>query len=141
MKPALILLVAVGLFFASCKSKPPKEAQVNSAAPADSVIDYSPDSLQLPEPFATPSVKYYSDVIGWQGSTRPKAPEGFTVTLFADQLDNPRWAYQSPDGTIFVSEANSTKSATEKIKDAVTGKSRSMNTGSANRITIFRDAD
>lgn len=141
MKPVLFLLVAGGIIFSACKSKPPKETAAHSATPADTVISYSPDSVQLPEPFATPSAKFYSDVIGWSDSTAPKAPEGFTVTLFADKLDNPRWAYQAPDGSIFVSEANTTKSVTEKVKDAVTGKAKSMNTGSADRITIFRDAD
>lgn len=142
MKPELILLFAGGLLFAACKSKTQKEnkAAAQTQASADSA-SYTQGPVNLPPPFSTPSAKFFSDVIGWQDSVMPKAPQGFTVTLFADKLDNPRWVYQSPDGNIFVAESNTIKSATEQVKDAVTGKAKSMNTGSANRITLFRDAD
>jgi glucose/arabinose dehydrogenase len=144
MKPVvLFILITGGLLFAACKSKSQKgkETDDNAPASADSSIAYSQDPVNLPPPFATPSAKLFSDVIGWPDSALPKSPEGFTVTLFADQLDNPRWIYQAPDGNIFVAESNTIKSATEQVKDAVTGKAKSMNTGSANRITLFRDAD
>jgi glucose/arabinose dehydrogenase len=41
----------------------------------------------------------------------PVAPEGFTVTKFADKLDNPRWTYIAPNGDVLVAEANKKKSA------------------------------
>ncbi|QEC43659.1 PQQ-dependent sugar dehydrogenase [Pseudobacter ginsenosidimutans] len=141
MKPALLILLSGGLLITACKPKPKENKEAaQTQASADSA-SYTQGPVNLPPPFSTPSAKLYSDVIGWQDSTRPKAPQGFTVTLFADKLDNPRWVYQAPDGNIFVAESNTTKSATEKVKDAVTGKAKSMNTGSANRITVFRDAD
>jgi glucose/arabinose dehydrogenase len=49
----------------------------------------------------------------------PVAPEGFTVTKFADGFENPRWTYFGPNGDMFVAESNTRNSA--------------------NRITILRD--
>ncbi len=76
----------------------------------------------LPEPFATPSVRNNTKVIGWPEGKTPIAPKGFTVTKFADSLKNPRWIYIGPNGDIFVAEAR-------------TGRN------SANRITLLRDND
>lgn len=76
----------------------------------------------LPPPFATPAVRNNSKVIGWPEGKTPLAPPGFIVTKFADTLKNPRWIYVGPNEDIFVSESR-------------TGKN------SANRITLFRDAD
>lgn len=141
MKPVLIPLIALALTITACKSKAQKEAEKQNLSTTDTSAAANPDT-SLPAPFATPSTKFFSDVIGWHDSLTPKAPQGFTVTLFADKLDNPRWVYQAPDGRIFVAESNTEKSGTEKVKDAVTGKGQSMNnSSSANRITLFRDAD
>ena len=48
------------------------------------------DKVDLPKPYATPGVKNFSKVIGWPAAKTPTAPKGFTVTKFADQLENPR---------------------------------------------------
>lgn len=78
----------------------------------------------LPAPFATKSVAVNSKVVGWPEGKTPVAPAGFTVSRFADGLDNPRWLYVSQDGDVFVAEANT--------------KSRAK---SGNRITLLRDAN
>jgi glucose/arabinose dehydrogenase len=36
----------------------------------------------------------------------PTAPEGFTVSLYADNLDAPRWMYVAPGGDVFVAQAD-----------------------------------
>src|SRR5262245_56040472 len=51
------------------------------------------DKLQLPAPFATPSARNNSKVIGWPKGKMPTAAPGFEVSLFAENLDNPRQAY------------------------------------------------
>lgn len=79
--------------------------------------------VTLPAPYATPSVHHNSKVIGWPEGKTPVAPEGFTVTPFADHLHNPRWIYVTPGGDILVSE-----SGTNRKK-------------SANDILLFRDTD
>lgn len=45
----------------------------------------------LPPPYATSSVMNFSNVIGWEESKTPIAPEGFSVTRYADSFQNPRW--------------------------------------------------
>ncbi len=77
--------------------------------------------LTLPAPYATTSVERFSTTIGWPATGKPVAPAGFTVTKWADNLDNPRNTYIAPNGDVFVVE-----SATQN---------------SANRITVFRDAN
>lgn len=69
----------------------------------------------LPAPFATRSSHNYSKVIGWHNGKTPLAPEGFTVTKFADKLNNPRLVYVANNGDIFVSEANTFRPTVLKI--------------------------
>nr|WP_245590656.1 sorbosone dehydrogenase family protein [Adhaeribacter aquaticus] len=100
------------------------------------------NNIPLPEPDTTHEVKKYSNVIGWPDGQTPVAPAGFAVTKFADGLDNPRWIYVAPNGDIFVSEANTEPDPIDKAKAIATGKDKSQNLGnSANRVTLFRDAD
>ena len=64
-----------------------------------------PNNFSLPAPFATPSVRNNSKVIGWPKGKMPTAAPGFEVSLFADKLDNPRQAYVLPNKDILVVEA------------------------------------
>ncbi len=66
--------------------------------------------LILPAPYATESVRNSTSMVDWPENTMPKAPEGFTVTKYADGFDNPRWSYYAPNGDLFVSEASTGKS-------------------------------
>jgi glucose/arabinose dehydrogenase len=98
---------------------------------------------QLPAPYATSSHTKSSNVVGWGENEKPIAPAGFTVSLFAKNLDNPRWMYVAKNGDVFVSESASSvnkniKNTGEKV---VRKKSETKNGRSANRITLFRDAD
>ncbi|OLY91590.1 Glucose/arabinose dehydrogenase, beta-propeller fold [Cnuella takakiae] len=98
--------------------------------------------VNLPAPFATESSTKFSNVIGWPEGRTPQAPAGFTVSKFADSLNNPRWMYATPNGDILVAEANTEPNIKDKAKAVVSGKAKSQNLGnSANRITLFRDAD
>ncbi len=100
------------------------------------------DTTTLPPPFATESVKNFSKVIGWDKGRTPVAPAGFTVTKFADSLENPRWVYVAPNGDIFVAESATVVKGVKKVEAEISGKAASQNMGSsANRITLFRDAD
>ncbi len=100
------------------------------------------DEKQLPEPFATKSVSNYSDVEGWEDGKTPKAPEGFTVTKYADGFDNPRWMYVTPNGYILVAESNSNYSILKQIGATLIGAGSSKNLAkSADIITLLRDTD
>src|SRR5690606_11819063 len=110
--------------FYSCKSKQEKNADEmatnHTTAQADTV-QTALGPLVLPKPYATKSVVNQNSMKEWPEGTLPSAPEGFTVTKFADGFKNPRWTYIAPNGDLFVSEANTR--------------------GSAGLITLLRDAD
>ena len=130
MKSFLLPLAAAGcLAMAACAHSKNNTKQVS----------YS-DSL--PSPFDTKSSMNFSNVIGWDANEKPIAPAGFTVSLYADGFDNPRWMYQTPNGDILVAEANTEVGFIKKIGAAVVGATKADNLGkSADRITILRDAD
>ena len=58
----------------------------------------------LPAPFATPSASNSPDVVE-ADKAAPKAPDGFTVTVFASGLNRPRQLRVSPTGDLYVGEA------------------------------------
>lgn len=108
-----------------------------SAGAAEEVIEQpTGDSVWLPVPFATPSVRNNSKVIGWPEGKTPVAPEGFSVTKFADGLDNPRWVYVAPNGDIFVAMANTISDGFTKTANGDTKLGKSSNT-----ILMLRDKD
>jgi glucose/arabinose dehydrogenase len=96
-------------------------AVVCAAFPAFAETGAKPN---LPAPYETKSVTKRPDVAGWEEGRAPTAPPGFKVTKFAGDLENPRWAYELPNGDVLISEA----------------KTGYVTTG-ANRLTLLRDAD
>jgi glucose/arabinose dehydrogenase len=95
----------------------------------------------LPPPFETKSTKNFSKVTGW-GDQAPKAPAGFTVTKFADGLQHPRWIYVGENGDIFIAESNTILKGILKLGAKISRKIKTQHIGeSANRITMFRDAN
>jgi glucose/arabinose dehydrogenase len=116
-----------------------KESKISEKTDSTAVV---PTVDSLPAPYATKSVKNYSQVLGWPEAKTPIAPPGFRVTKFAEGLQNPRWIYVAPNGDILVAEANTETKGLKKVTEKISGKSESQNTGeSANRITLFRDKD
>ncbi|MCC6286305.1 MAG: sorbosone dehydrogenase family protein [Chitinophagaceae bacterium] len=96
----------------------------------------------LPPPYATKSSMNFSNVIGWKEGETPVAPEGFTVAMYADGLQNPRWMYVLPNGDVLVAEANTPHGFFEKVGAAIIGANKSNDMRkSANRITLLRDTD
>src|SRR6478752_3538651 len=96
------------------------------------------DTIALPKPHATKSKMNFSKVQGWKNGRMPAAPEGFTVSAFADDLQNPRATYVTPNGDILVVESNTPHPWYEKIGAFFIGanKSNSMKK-SANRVTLL----
>jgi glucose/arabinose dehydrogenase len=88
------------------------------------------DQLRLPQPFSTPSARNNSKVIGWPKGKTPVAAPGFEVTLFAENLDNPRQTYVLPNKDILVVEATREWPGRADRPEK-----------SANRITLFRDTN
>lgn len=101
----------------------------------------------LPEPTSTliPTVKI-APAKGWPEGATPKAASGTRVAAFATGLQHPRWVYVLPNGDVLVAET----AAPERPEEGKGIKGRAMGyfmkkagsaVPSANRITLFRDAD
>ncbi|HET8625333.1 MAG TPA: sorbosone dehydrogenase family protein [Gemmatimonadales bacterium] len=95
----------------------------------------------LPAPNATPSGTKFAKVIGWSAGEMPTAPDGFTVTLFADSLSNPRWLYVLPNGDVLVAESRTP--VPQRLPPEVRKQLVAAGTfgPSANRISRLRDKD
>jgi glucose/arabinose dehydrogenase len=116
--------------------------KINQAAYSGSVKTSGYSADDLPDPYATKSTRNFSKVIGWKEGAKPVAPKGFTVTKFADGLDHPRWIYVASNGDVFVAESNTILKGIRKIGAKLSSKIKTHHYGeSANRITLFRDAD
>jgi len=114
----------------------------NSGKVSNTSIPSTGSKDALPAPYETKSVQNFSKVIGWKDGAMPVAPEGFIVTKFADGLDHPRWIYVGNNGDIFVAESNTILKGIKKVGAKISRKIKTQNVGeSANRITMFRDAD
>jgi glucose/arabinose dehydrogenase len=110
MKRYILSVAAIAGLMTFYKCAPQKNAQ-------------STTQVNLPAPYATPSTKKNSKVIGWPEGKTPIAPDGFVVTKFAGKLNSPRWFYVTPNGDILVSESQTSRKK------------------SANDIILFRDTD
>ena len=60
----------------------------------------------LPQPFATKSANNGPKVVARPKDAWPKVLAGFTVQLYATDLDNPRWITTAPNGDFFVAESD-----------------------------------
>lgn len=58
----------------------------------------------LPEPFHNESVSQGPEVLPIPDQPQLQVPEGFTVNVFADNLDAPRWLSLTPTGEVLVTE-------------------------------------
>ncbi len=114
------MLFGAGWQIASAQTagKPAKSADVEFGPGAE---------VKLVAPNATESVRNRSEVIGWPAGRKPLAPAGFEVTLFADDVDTPRWATALPNGDILVALS---------LRGGNPGAS-----STSNRIILFRDKD
>lgn len=92
---------------------------------------------------AIPTLKMPS-ARGWDQGQKPVAAPGLKVNAFATGLQHPRWIYVLPDGGVLVAEANQVASSSRSIFSyamrATMRRARALGV-SANRITLFRDAD
>jgi len=127
----LYSVVFSSLLFTACHNT----KGINAGSKANDGTQPFADTVQLPAPFATPSVRNNGKTIGWPQDKTPIAPEGFTVTKFADGLDNPRWIYVASNGDIFIAMANTISDGfTKTANDKKLGKS-------SNTILVLRDKD
>ena len=60
---------------------------------------------KLAEPFATPSVRNNVQIVAKPDASQLKAPAGFEVSLYADNLRAPRTMLLAPNGDVFVAQS------------------------------------
>src|SRR6187402_2409759 len=83
---------------------------------------------------------------GWPAGMKPTPATEITVNAFASGLTHPRWIYVLPNGDVLVAETNAPERPDEgkgikgKVMQKMMGKA-GAGVPSANRITLFRDAD
>lgn len=141
-KFSIIAISSIIIFATSCKSNDEEKKKQENAGKENIVATSTHETVNLPAPYATKSSTVVSKVTGWPQGKTPVAPEGFTVKKFADGLENPRWIYAGSNGDIFISEASTEKNVVKQVKTIVNGKAKAGNiSGSADRITLLRDAD
>ena len=58
----------------------------------------------LPKPFATPAVENSSKAVPRPKGAMPQVPPGFSISIFASGLTNPRWMALAPNGDVFLAE-------------------------------------
>ena len=109
-----ILSISFLVVLTACNGQSKQEKETLSKQPSI-VVKTAIGDLTLPAPYATESKTKNSKVIGWPEGKTPKAPEGFTVTKFADGFDNPRWSYIGPNNDIFVVESGTRTSKNQII--------------------------
>ena len=129
MSNRLIPLMSLAVAISLCLPSGP----VTPAEGPDSrrTVDTGPsEKLVLPPPFATPSVRNTSKVIGWPKGRTPTAAPGFEVSLFAENLDSPRTVYVLPNDDVLVVESTREWPGRPDRPEK-----------SANRITLFRDTN
>lgn len=105
----------------ACIGQAKQEEKKATTNQSGNIVKTAVGEITLPLPYATESKTNSSKVIKWPEGKTPIAPQGFTVTKFADGFDNPRWTYIAPNNDIFVVESGTRTSK--------------------NQITIFRDSD
>lgn len=109
------------MLLTACNGQVKEGTKENEIKQQETVVKTAVGDITLPAPYATKSVAKGSRMVNWPEGKLPQAPAGFTVTKFADGLENPRWTYIAPNNDIFVVESGTRTSK--------------------NQITVFRDAD
>jgi len=99
----------------ACNGQVKKEEKEALAKQPNIIVKTAIGDLTLPPPYATESKTNNSKVLGWPEGKTPIAPEGFTVTKFADGFENPRWTYIAPNNDIFVVESGTRTSKNQII--------------------------
>ena len=60
---------------------------------------------KLPQPFATPSVRNAANIVTRPDTNQLEVPAGFSVSVFADNLQGPRTMMYAPNGDLFVAQS------------------------------------
>lgn len=127
------LALAAALGLAACGQPAPPAEHGYGADP----------QLPAPQTSMLPTLRT-ADAVGWPAGAAPTAPEGFTVTRYAENLDHPRMIYQLPNGDILVAESSTKPEEGGGFMGWIRNRvQRSVGalSESADRITLLRDSN
>lgn len=118
---------------------------VAAAQPSDSLGLGPTPMLPPPKKQLIPTVNVAA-AVGWREGSAPVPAAGLAVSLFAGQLDHPRWIYVLPNNDVLVAETNAPpRPDNSRGVRAWFMKQFMQKAGagapSANRITLLRDSD
>ena len=115
-----------------------------SNQPVDLTIGPNPP-LDAPHKTLFPTVNV-AEAKGWPAGQMPTPAVGLKVNEFAGKLQHPRWMLVLPNGDVLVAETDNP--GTDKTGGTIKGKIQGLlmkkagsSKGSANRISLLRDAD
>ncbi len=80
--------------------QPKNEVQTETLSPAPIRISVA----DLPKPFASESASKSPNVVPIPDNPTLRVPAGFTVNVYAENLDRPRWLALTPSGDVLVTE-------------------------------------
>lgn len=115
------------LLFLACKDKTNKtQDQANKSSETKeqkvkqdsgfTTVQTAIGDLRLPPPYHTKALTKISQIVNWEKDEYPKAPKGFKVTRFADNLKHPRRTYVANNGDYFVAESDGAKKSANQIR-------------------------
>ena len=127
------LVLAAALIVSACSQPAPPTEQGYGAEP------------QLPDPQSgmLPTVNT-AEAIGWAEGAAPTAPQGFSVTRYAENLDHPRWLYVLPNGDVLVAESSTKPQQGGGLMGWIRNniqRGAGALSESADRITLLSDSD
>ena len=96
------------------------------------------DSLVLQEPLATTPTNKFATIVGWKDGAMPKAPKGYKVVKFAENLNSPRNIYVAPNGDIFVAQSRTEEDGKE---DEYLNARNIFRSPSPDEVLVFKDQD
>ena len=132
---ALIAITLGTVFFIVTRPDPSRLSQVELTGRVPVISGVRPErvpTVGLPE------------IVRWQGDARPTTLPRMVVQPFATGLAHPRQALVLPNGDVLVAESDAPRKEASGIKALIAKllmQRAGSNRGSANRITLLRDAN
>lgn len=111
---------------------------------AKTEINGPSSEITLPKPSSTliPTVNI-ARATSWPEGVKPVAKNGFSVSLFAKDIDHPRWIYKLPNGDILVAQSNKpSTNSVHGVKGVISNyfmKRAGAGLESPDKITLLRD--
>ncbi|WP_370541097.1 hypothetical protein [Brevundimonas sp. BAL450] len=132
MRMRLVSIAALSLALAGCGGSSDPEVQETGATPDLPELDQS----LIPSMHIAPPGEWNGDL--------PTVPEGFTISIVADDLRIPRQMLMLPNGDLLIAEGSGGGAPALRPKDVLAGLIKARGRSSVeggDRITLIRDAD